>query len=142
VRGTPFSTEAGEEGETSKIIVAMLEGEPDRATVPVLEEEETWHTVEALVPIHIYHMLSSKLELGFENLETTGRIGAEEEAGWPSTVMAVIDDAKMEDLVGEEAPAISMDLEWYKCSKKRAMVDLDLVVRVPHLNIVAKFRRK
>jgi hypothetical protein len=87
-------------------------------------------------------MLSSELELVFENLATIGRIGVEEEDVRPSTVMAVGDDAKMEDLVGEEAPAISMDLEWYKCSKKRAMVDLDLVVRVAHLNIVAKFRRR
>jgi hypothetical protein len=71
--------------------------------------------IEAIRSTHINHMLRSELQLGFENLTTTGGIRAEEEVGTPWTVAV----AQMEDLVGEEAPSISMDFEGWRSSRTR-----------------------
>lgn len=58
-------------------------------------------------------MLRSEVELGFENLTTIGRssieVMAKEEAGTPWTIATTVATAKLEDLVGQEAPAISMN---------------------------------
>jgi hypothetical protein len=69
--------------------------------------------IEAIGSTYINHMLRSELELGFENLTTTGGIRAEEEVGTLWTVVV----AQMEDLVGEDAPAISVDFEGWRSSR-------------------------
>jgi hypothetical protein len=67
-------------------------------------------------------MLRSKLELGFENLTSIVRsssieVGTDGEANRLWTVTAIVATAKMEGLVGEEAPAIFMDFERWRSSK-------------------------
>jgi hypothetical protein len=67
-------------------------------------------------------MLRSKLELGFENLTSIVRssrieVGTDGEADRLWTTAAIVATAKMEDLVGEEAPVIFMDFKRWRSSK-------------------------
>jgi hypothetical protein len=63
----------------------------------------------------------------------------EGKGGWKSAVAT----GNMEDLVGEEALAFSMDVEWWTSSKGEdggeGMADWDFEVTRPHLNRGAKF---
>jgi hypothetical protein len=51
-----------------------------------------------------------------------------------SSSLSMVADTKLEDLVSEEAPVISIELEGWKILKTEKMVYLDLAGRLPHLN--------